>query len=379
VPSNKRQHFVPRFLLKRFGHENRKQIDVFLLKTAERRNGVSIKHQCQGSYFYGTDLRIEVGLRGLEEFAAEITANVSKARFPPLRLSEAHIGLVTFIASMIGRTQHAVDVFEDMTDKLVKTIFAGDKELAPYFPHVRIGFDGAAREATAIHVTHAPYCFDLDIKVLNNNTRLPFVISDNPAVTYNMWLEHLTYRSNTGLHARGLQIFLPLNPNHVVLLYDQEIYKVGSRKSSWIEDMNEADVRAVNDLQWLNASKCVFIPPSTPYGEIRRLAETNTRRRRNQLSIVREFKQPPTEEGSRRSLIMTTRPDIRAWLSLSFIKKKIQPTPEDINRGAPPHRDSGIDEVFQIASGERRKKASGEGSVDYRAGAAAVIDYLKRR
>jgi hypothetical protein len=93
---------------------------------------------------------------------------------------------------------------------------------------------------------------DLRWKLLQNKTDLPFITSDHPAVRYNQFLEpRIRSGSNTGLVARGLQMFLPLSPKHVLVLFDSETYKVGGMK---LRVMN-VDVTHDEDVDELTCSK----------------------------------------------------------------------------------------------------------------------------
>ncbi|WP_461622080.1 DUF4238 domain-containing protein, partial [Bradyrhizobium sp. 23AC] len=77
-----------------------------------------------------------------------------------------------------------------------------------------------------------------------------FITSDHPVVFYNQYAEHRTIRSNTGLASKGLQIFYPISPYHIIILYDEAIYKIGAKKSTSVDVTSVSDVQQLNDLQW---------------------------------------------------------------------------------------------------------------------------------
>jgi hypothetical protein len=97
---------------------------------------------------------------------------------------------------------------------------------------------------------------DLKVRILRNETRNPFVTSDDPAVQVNRFYSQRLgprYRA-AGLANAGLMFFLPLSPRHVLVRYDGDVYTcpVGEHISS------DQDVFAVNTLQFVKAHQNVF-------------------------------------------------------------------------------------------------------------------------
>lgn len=77
--------------------------------------------------------------------------------------------------------------------------------------------------------------FDLKVKLLINTTVTPFITSDHPVIRYNQFLEMRRHPGgNAGLAAKGLQVFLPLSPKHMLLFYDDWVYKVGGRSQEML-------------------------------------------------------------------------------------------------------------------------------------------------
>jgi hypothetical protein len=75
-----------------------------------------------------------------------------------------------------------------------------------------------------------PLLLDLHNKLLINKTSVEFITSDHPIVMYNQLLTFRTFGSNCGVACKGLQIFYPLDPKKVLMLYDGQIYRVGSKR-----------------------------------------------------------------------------------------------------------------------------------------------------
>jgi hypothetical protein len=106
---------------------------------------------------------------------------------------------------------------------------------------------------------HVMILSDLHSKLLINTTEQPFVTSDNPIVHYNQFLEHFTQeKAITGFATKGLQIFIPISPSLMLMLYDSQVYYVGNRKYKEVRIQNSNEIDQLNILQFLNCSDNVF-------------------------------------------------------------------------------------------------------------------------
>ena len=56
----------------------------------------------------------------------------------------------------------------------------------------------------------------------------------------------------------GAQIFFPLSPRVMFLIYDNLCYKIGTRKSKYIHISNSEDVRHLNNITFINANKALY-------------------------------------------------------------------------------------------------------------------------
>jgi hypothetical protein len=108
----KRQHYVPRFLLRQFSSDGR-SISMLVLKTGRRIEEASIVGQCYGDYFYGHDGIMEQAFAKEE---AEISSLVRNANPLALEnLTQPQLGaLIKFAYWQSVRTQGiAAPVFLD--------------------------------------------------------------------------------------------------------------------------------------------------------------------------------------------------------------------------------------------------------------------------
>jgi hypothetical protein len=164
------------------------------------------------------------------------------------------------------------------------------------------------------------FALDLKWKLLENRTRRLFIASDNPAVRYNQFLEKRHFlASNTGVASKGLQIFLPIGPRHMLMLYDGDIYRIGGRKhlETHIEVEREADVEALNILQTANADEVLYFSADTDIVHVREAVEGAKPHRRKELTDVKKHC-AIGPDGKESTLIQQSRVDLRIGLALGF-------------------------------------------------------------
>jgi hypothetical protein len=119
---------------------------------------------------------------------------------------------------------------------------------------------------------------DLDIKLLVNRTKKPFISSDFPVVKYNQFLEKSKWKlSKTGYGTVGLQIIIPLNFELAIILFDSSIYKVGDKKKNYLDITNELDIDKLNILQFINCYETVFFDEKANEHYIRKLANDSSK------------------------------------------------------------------------------------------------------
>jgi hypothetical protein len=104
-----------------------------------------------------------------------------------------------------------------------------------------------------------PDLLGLKYKLIKNKTSNPFIISDNPLILYNQFLEKRNWKicSQRDFGLKGLQFFLPLSDSYLLAVYDANIYKLGNKKEQivTIDDKNSVD--QLNLLQFLNSETTV--------------------------------------------------------------------------------------------------------------------------
>lgn len=322
VAEKKKQHYVPQFYLRNFSWgKDRLPIKLFNIQRGDHFTAGNLKGQCYEDYFYGKDLVIENMFGTIEGRVSPIVDQIVAGGGPPVRYSVDHDALLTFVLFQYGRTKHAGEAADEQVDKLAKTALAKDERIEPeHLEMIKIGLKNPFA-LTLRAVSHSlPIAHDLQIKIAINRTPIRFVTSDHPVVFYNQYGEERVIRSNTGLASKGLQIFYPVSPQHMVVLYDEKIYKMGGRKATSVEVTSVTDVQQLNDLQWLNALENIYFDNAQPLSEIDRGNRRNALRRNPEKTTVKESEPTAGADGMLSSIVMMAKPEPKIGLRLEFLK-----------------------------------------------------------
>ena len=273
MAEKKRQHYVPRLILREFSRD-RATTTVLVLDTGEAIDGASISRQCYENYFYGEDGKVEGSLAQIEGLFSALLGDRSHERLEALT-DDDMVVLTFFVQLQRGRTVAAAEQISEQTDSLWKAVLAGDPHLDDLgdLDQFRIGTDRPQSEALYYAAMAWPLLLDLKLKFLVPNGKLGFVVSDNPVILYNQYAEHHPiykhHPATVGLGMKGLQVFLPLSPRLCLALFDPTAYEYGS-PTSRICSVGLRDVRLLNQMQVLNAHECLYFDPALGQGELRK-------------------------------------------------------------------------------------------------------------
>lgn len=213
-------HYVPRFLLRRFGRGKNDQLHTYDKTTRIAFSRAVGKLAANYDYydfeFNGQSMTIEPTLADVEAKAGAHIARIVKERrlnlIDPLELGE----LARFFAVQLVRTpaNHAsdADLFGRMeawlrTEGMPETFFAQD-------PLVGAG-KNAERVQMARRIVNAPRDYgkaflDKDWMLFETDPGSPYLIGDHPLVMHNDRPADL--RGNVGLTVEGIEIYFPLSP-----------------------------------------------------------------------------------------------------------------------------------------------------------------------
>jgi len=188
--------------------------------------------------------------------------------------------------------------------------FTDDYGQRPFFQ-----LKDAVRMSIETSLAVSNYWSDLSLHLIVNTRRPLFVTSDNPSVVYNQYYEHLKGRGTTGAIKKGLMIFVPISPTHLILLYDGEVYKVGNKRESitYLDDSN--DLFTLNTLQVVNADTVLLFSDWNDVGQLRALLQRAKKYRRPELSNAVEF----VSDNNSDSLFQIYPIPLNIHLKLSFL------------------------------------------------------------
>ncbi len=208
MAKKRKQHFVPKSLLKHFAEG--KLVNIMKMEDGRIIPNVGYGSQCQIKYFYGKE--------GLEDILGEIESRVAPIIKKIIKVCTLEIQdvilLLFFIALQITRTEKDVVIFSKNTSEMLNEI----SELANMdIHHKPISF-----YSPVMHVNTAfsvwPALTDLKYEVIKNNTKVPFVFSDNPVVRYNQYYRNDDVVNQTGITCKGLIITCNLGTGTVAFL-----------------------------------------------------------------------------------------------------------------------------------------------------------------
>lgn len=321
MADKKKQHFVPRFYLKHFSLlKNGKTIGIFNIENEKFISEGSLKDQACKNYFYGKDKVIEDALSILEGPSSKIISKIINHERFPNRATENHILLLTFIIFLHSRTKYIADEQNEMTDKFVKLLFSKDPRLKENLDKIHVGLTNAPQTCLKTAAMSLPLVFDLNYKILVNQTRNGLLTSDNPVVLYNQFMENKkAFGSNTGLAVKGLQLFLPLSPQYMIIFFDQSVYRIGNKRDTFIKISNTVDIDSLNILQCVNAYGNIYFDETVSAEYIGKIYSKCKKFRRKVKTVLKEYPGEMEPDGKVRSLLHSYKSDVRIGLRTSFI------------------------------------------------------------
>jgi len=221
-----RHHFVPQFYLRLFSADGRR-VHLYNFSRDRLILGASIKGQCARYNFHDFAPGLEEAFAKLEGEVNEIILKILETRVLPPPNSEERETLGTYIVFQKLRTGRAASEVDATTDFIGKQLLKESPELdgadLDQF-EIRDAYPIAIPLKVAAEVSWI--VSDLRMHLFFNNTPREFITSDDPVIAHNQYCEGITHLGVTGLNNRGLQLFWPISPKHLVMLFDAVVYKV---------------------------------------------------------------------------------------------------------------------------------------------------------
>jgi hypothetical protein len=317
VPDNKKHHYVPRFYLRRFARDGR-SLSLFNFTQNRAIDGANLKTQCYRDYMCGRDGIAEHNLSQMEGCLSELLKRILSNQLLPPPWSVDHESLCILTLLQRARTAYTADAMDESADKMWKKILEKDPRVnAKMLDQVRIAHTDPANFSVKMMLKLYHLIMDLDYRIITACKGTEFVTSDNPVVFYNQLMEFENIGSQTGVACKGLQIFFPLSPTHLLAFFDASVYAYAPRRAVITEVPTPQDMLNINALQVASAQENVYY--YSPAANIYKTVELTKNRRRTEMSKLIVLPEKTTPTGSSQ-IIGTSSTDIKTNLSLSFVK-----------------------------------------------------------
>lgn len=218
MAKKKNQHFVPQTYLRSFSNDS-KSIGLLIKSSQKIVPMAPIHSQSSRDYFYGKDLLIEDTFSDIEGVLASIINKIHTSGIGSLSPIDIKF-LYQYTFLQFGRTEDMVNELVNNAS-LMKQHFKGIipglnapdfERIDDYQSNVKLGIMVMAE------VFHK--CKDLRYMFLVNSSKYDFITSDNPVCLYNQFHERIGKRT-FAFGSIGAQLFFPLTPRIMLLLYDQ--------------------------------------------------------------------------------------------------------------------------------------------------------------
>lgn len=218
--------------IRNFSYQNnKKQIGILNINNQQFFQTAKLKTQGSKNFFYGYDGIIEDGLANIEGLLSKTLNHIIETREIPKKKSTEHFELLLFVTLTDLRNPVEVERIKNELQEIRNNLknLCPDVDLNKFVPNP--SQDEIVKVLLSKSVKMAKTISDLDYKLLINKTNKPFISSDFPIVKYNQFFEQAKWQhSKTGYGIVGLQIFIPLNSELMVVFFDSGIYKVGDKK-----------------------------------------------------------------------------------------------------------------------------------------------------
>lgn len=256
----RKQHYVPQFYLKRFVDRNGK-FSVLDIQEEATHADVPYRDQCQKTYFYGEDGKLETRLSSMESEWSTVTSKLINRE--PVTSDDAN--LVKQFALYQRQRTLAQDEFAKrqfasvLMDAAQMQLRNQSRNQQPYTDAeiARASSEEAERETVpgsgiGLLKDMEPYTDDLDLAVIRYETVNQLLASDVPVVAINKFSER-----DTGIVCMGLILFFPLTPHDLAVIYDGDMYST-YRGQLYATSKDEKEVEALNVFQYISAETIVF-------------------------------------------------------------------------------------------------------------------------
>ncbi len=318
----KKHHFVPQFYLRQFAVDDEgkrvalyhHQKDMFIPKAP-------IKHQACENLLYGVDDEIEEALSKIENVTALIFRHILATQTPPPEKSPYYKIVKEFVLYQLSRTTKAGDNYNKFISAMYKEVFKKTSHYKEKYENIEFYHQQPTLLSLFTAAKTLPMMEYLSCKLLLNQTTVPFITSDAPAIKYNQFLENKKIKQGTtGIATKGLQIFFPLSPWNMLVFYDPLVYKLKNRNDQTIITSELEDIRQLNILQYICCNRNLFCNNGISHDYLQSIKNRFETLRLKSGPITNTVSSSVLESGEESVMLMTTSNKLQINLDLSFIK-----------------------------------------------------------
>lgn len=262
MATNRNQHFVPRCYLRQFTIDGaNRAINLYNIDREKFIERSPVRSQCSGDYFYGKNPLLERAIQSTENAYGY---TIHKILQPGYFLTDEHRrALKLFWLLQYLRTEESARRSVEMVDELASIVRMDD-------PKFRLQMDKAVQLGMRAFAENMEIVSDLKVCLVRNQSKVPFVTSDDPAVLTNRWHLQNAKRNafSFGLNSAGALAILPLSPSVLCLAYDSDIHSVPHHQG-WVDIRKGTDADTFNQHQYLNCRANIFIQDTKHFEVVR--------------------------------------------------------------------------------------------------------------
>jgi hypothetical protein len=221
------QHYVPKFLLRRFGSGKKDHVQVFDKHTGRKFSSAARRIAAQKALydfeFKGSKVTLEPGLSALETRAAKRIEAITRDRklhvLDPVERGE----LSAFLAVQMVRTPALWEMTRGTFERMEAWAREHGMRDEWFKPPEELGTRENAEKAMIAKTIHnapkdlGPSLAKKDWVLLQTDRQHPYLIGDHPLTMHNM--VDRSPRGNLGLEVEGIEIYFPLSPQMGLALW----------------------------------------------------------------------------------------------------------------------------------------------------------------
>lgn len=262
MANKKKQHYVPKCLLKQFSNTEGKVYLFRLMKNEVLEKPIPYKQQCYTNYMYGKDESWENLLAYYENSITVIIDKIIKNKTLSI---EDEATLKNFILYQHLRTEKAIDInqymLEQMSTKFISIIAKMENmQLNPYqiskLAKQYVQENNSRVDAATMNLelakSHSNSLNDLKLLVLHSNNA--FLCSDNPVVMDNIFLPE----NGLGIECIGIIFLMPISTQYAIILYDSKLYFHNKSENGIVIELSDDETSIFNKLSYINAREILF-------------------------------------------------------------------------------------------------------------------------